>query len=139
MPKTTVHLKKHQFKPGGPSGNPKGRPPITKEQRELRNLTIERYREIINLALNGNIAQLKEFIEDPDTPAIQVGVATCLLKGIKNGDVSVVEHFAARLVGKIPDVLKIDSNANVNLRASAVREATDEEVRERIRKLKREV
>lgn len=128
------HLKPHHFRPGV-SGNPKGRPPISKEQRELRKLTIERYREIINIALTGNLEELKAYIQDADTPAIQVGVATALLKGIKNGDVTVLEHFAARLVGKIPDTINItSSNVTVKDKISGL---SDDEIEQRLTRIRK--
>ena len=127
-------MKATQFKPGQ-TGNPNGRPPLTKEQRALRTLTIERYREVIELALTGNLEELKAFIEDPDTPVIQVGVGTAILTAIKKGDASVLETFAARIVGKIPDEIKITSNSNVNVNAG-IAVLTDEQVKERLRKIK---
>lgn len=113
---STKHLKKHQFKKGAPSANPKGRPVISPEQRALRKMTVESYREVIELALTGDLTELKAFAEHPKTPVIQVGVAVCLIKAIKDGDPSVLERFAERLIGKIPDVIKIESNnTNTNL------------------------
>ena len=128
---------KYKFKPGV-SGNPNGRPPLTKEQKALRSLTLQSYREVIEMALTGNLEELKEFAQDPDTPVIQVGVATAILKAIKNGDASVLEQFAARIIGKIPDVININSNTNMNVNA-AVAVLTDDELKARLRKLRSDV
>lgn len=133
----TAHLKPHQFKPGT-TGNPNGRPPLTAVQRELRKLTIEKYREVIELALTGNLEELKAFIADPDTSVIQVGVGTALLTAIKKGDASVLEQFAARIVGKIPDEIRINSNSNMNINAG-VSVLTDEQLKERLRKIRSEL
>lgn len=117
MPRTTKHLKKHNFKPGQ-SGNPQGarlHDPVTKA---LSRLTIDTYREVIEVVLTGNLTALKEMAEHPDTPAIQVGVATAFLKAIKTGDYAVIERIAERIVGKIPDVLNVNSNNNTNLNAT---------------------
>lgn len=104
------------FKPGQ-SGNPGGVPlnPIAKA---LKELTVQTYREVIELVLTGNIDALKAMIKDQKTPAIQVGVATAFMKAIQTGDYGVIERIAERIVGKIPDEINLVSknlNANVNL------------------------
>jgi hypothetical protein len=99
----------YKFKKGR-SGNPEGaraHNPVTKA---LKNLTIETYREVIQLVLTGNVAAIKAMVEHPSTPAIQVGIATAFMKAIKNGDYAVIERIAERIVGKIPDELKVTSN-----------------------------
>ncbi len=113
MPKTAAHLKKHQFKKGE-SGNPKGSVP-NPALRALRRLTQETYREVIELVLTGNLTDLKKMAENPETPAIQVGVAAAFMKAIKNGDYAVIERIAERIVGKIPDVINVNSNNNTSL------------------------
>ena len=102
------------FRPGQ-SGNPKGRPKLTPEQRELRKLTIETYKEVIELVLTGNLKELKEMAEDPSTPAIQVGIAMSFMKAIKAGDYTVIERIAERIVGKIPDLVHVTSQNNTNI------------------------
>ncbi len=83
--------------------------------RALKNLTIETYREVIELALTSNIDALKSIATDPNTPAVQVGVATALMKAIQAGDWTVIEQIAARIVGKIPDELKVHSTNNTRV------------------------
>ena len=122
----------------GVSGNPKGRPPLTAVQRALRELTLETYREVIKTALTGNIADLKELAENPDTPAIQVGVATAIMRAIKDGDPSVLERFAARIVGKIPDDIRITSTSDVNMKAQLAL-VDDAEIKARLIKIKSDV
>ncbi len=129
----TAHLKPHQFKPGQ-TGNPNGRPALTAVQRELRKLTLETYREVIELALTGNLDALRALIKNPDTPAIQVGVASSILTAIKKGDASVLERFAARLVGKIPDEIRINAQMNVTASTQLERE-TDAQLDARIERL----
>lgn len=83
--------------------------------RALKNLTIETYRNVIELVLTGKLADLKTMIENPNTPAIQVGVATSFVKAIKAGDYGVIERIAERIVGKIPDVINVNSNNKTDL------------------------
>jgi hypothetical protein len=104
-------MKVTQFKKGE-TGNPHGRPPISPVQRALKNLTIDTYREVIELVLKGNLKELKAMIEDPNTSAVQVGVATAFMTAIKKGDYSVMERIAERIVGKIPDVVQVNATTN---------------------------
>lgn len=104
-------FKAKQFKKGE-TGNPHGRPPISPIQRALRNLTLDTYREVIELVLTGNVEAVRAMIQDPKTPAIQVGVATAFMKAIKDGDYTVIERIAERIVGKIPDVVNVNAINN---------------------------
>jgi hypothetical protein len=123
MPKRKApQLKPHQFKKGV-SGNPNGRPPLNPIQRALKNLTIETYREVIETVCTGNIDNLKSMVEDPKTSALQVGIARAFLKAMQAGDYAVIERIAERIVGKIPDELKVSSsNVNANLNATIDKE-----------------
>jgi len=109
----TDHLKPHQFKEGAPSGNPKGRPPLSPEQKALRKLTLHSLQKVIETALTGNVQALKDLATNPDTSALEVGVATAILRAIKDGDPSVLERFAARIVGEIPKNLNINGLVDV--------------------------
>lgn len=110
-------LEKHKFKPGQ-SGNPEGgrlHDPVTKA---LKKLTVETYREVIEMVLTNDLLSLKKLAEDPKTPAIQVGVATTFMKAIQRGDYDVIERIAERIVGKIPEEINVRSqNLNANLNA----------------------
>lgn len=114
MPRTTKHLESTKWKKGQ-SGNPLGAAKHDPAKRALKQLTLQTYREVIELVLTGNVAALKAMVEHPDTPAIQVGVATSFMKAIKSGDYGIIERIAERIVGEIPKVVKIDSVNNTNL------------------------
>ncbi len=119
--------KAYQFKKGV-SGNPEGaraHNPVTKA---LKNLTIETYREVIEAVCTGNLANLRVIIEDPNTSALQVGVAKAFVNAISSGDYAVIERIAERIVGKIPDELNVVSknlNANVNSKPIDRKEVKD--------------
>lgn len=124
MPKKPVppQLLRNKFKPGQ-SGNPKGRPPLNPIQRALKNLTVETYRDVIQAVCTGNLDNLKAMVDDPKISALQVGVARAFLKAMQAGDYAVIERIAERIVGKIPDELKVSStNVNANLNASIDKE-----------------
>lgn len=121
MPRSAKHLVKHRFKKGQ-SGNPEGgriHNPVT---RALRNLTIESYREIIELVLTSNVTAIKAIAEDPDAPGVKVGVAVAFLKAIKNGDYTIIERIAERIVGKIPEHITIDP-LTVNAKVAVIDKA----------------
>jgi hypothetical protein len=103
--------------------NPEGSRSHNPAVKALKKLTLETYREVIELVLTGNLASLKALAENPDTPAIQVGVATAFMKAITAGDYNVIEQIASRIVGKIPDEINVNSkNVNANLNASIDKE-----------------
>lgn len=97
----------HRFKKGQ-SGNPHGRPALTNEQRALRDLTVESYRGVLKTILDGNLEELQTLMKDPKSTVLEVSLASAALKAIKVGDYSVIERIAERIVGKIPDELKIN-------------------------------
>lgn len=103
--KVKATLKKHAFKKGQ-SGNPLGGKLHNPAIRALKNLTVEVYREVIELALVSNIAALQEVANNPNTPAVQVGVAKALIVAIRKGDWNIVNAIAERIVGKIPDKIE---------------------------------
>lgn len=120
MPKRLPkELNDHKFQPGV-SGNPNGRPKLTPLQREARTLTLESLRNVIEVVLTGTLQDLKELIEDPKTPAVQVGIATAILKSIKSGDPTVLERFCERLVGKIPDKIEVINNTQINQQVTVI-------------------
>ncbi len=110
-------LRAHAFQPGQ-SGNPEGARKHNPIRRALKNLTVESYRKVIEAVCTGNVDNLREMIADPKTSALQVGVATAFVKALQAGDYVTIERIAERIVGKIPDELKVTSaNVNANLTA----------------------
>lgn len=73
----------------------------------LRKVTLESYRQIIELVLTSDVAAIKKIAENPKSTGLQVGIAVAFLKAIKNGDYTIIERIAERIVGKIPDEIKI--------------------------------
>jgi hypothetical protein len=124
MPKKPLPkaAEKYKFKKGV-SGNPNGARAHNPAVKALKKLTLETYREVVELVLTGNLTDLKAMAEDPATPAVQVGIATAFMKAIKEGDYGVIERIAERIIGKIPDELKVTSNnVNANLNATIDKE-----------------
>jgi hypothetical protein len=90
--------------------NPKGRPILSPEIKELRSLTIDVYREVIQIVMTGTLAELKVMAEDPKTAAFKVGIAVCVMKAIKEGDYATIERISERIIGKIPEVVTVTGN-----------------------------
>lgn len=109
--------KHSQFKKGN-KANPLGGNAHNPALKALRKLTVESYREIIELVLTGNLAAIKKIAEDPNSTGLQVGISVAFLKAIKNGDYNVIERIAERIVGKIPDVVTVNQNTNMNVAGS---------------------
>jgi len=110
--------------------NPEG----ARSHNPARRLSLELYREIIELALTGNIDSLKKVAEDPKTSVIQVGLAYALIKAVKDGDWDTQERITARILGKIPDHININSQNHTTL--ATIDEAKMKEV---LKKLEEEV
>ena len=72
------------------------------------------------MVLTGTVKDLKALAENPNTPAIQVGAATAFMKAIREGDWMIMEKFAERLVGKIPDIINVNSQNKTIVGISSV-------------------
>jgi hypothetical protein len=95
--------------------NPNGGRAHDPVKQALRNLTIKEYREVIEVALRSNVAGLKAFLSDKNASAIQVAIASGLLKSFLRGDVSVLEMLASRLIGKVPDKVEVATTSVVHV------------------------
>lgn len=97
--------------------NPEGGRAHNPLQRALRNITLESYRKIIELVMTSDVQAIKRIAENPKSTGLEVGIAVSFIKAIKNGDYAVIERIAERIIGKIPDIIKVDStvNAKVNV------------------------
>ncbi len=129
-------LKPHHFKPGK-SGNPGGRPanPIPNA---LKKLTLQQYRRIIKAIVKGNIDEVRRVVKDPKSCSLEVAIAACYLKAIERGDYDTVEKMLQRIVGKIPDVVEVNSR-NLTMNANLNAAIPTEKLKAAILKLEEEV
>jgi hypothetical protein len=99
------------FKPGDPRASAAGKkssralPPDIKEARAMR---VVEFEAIIYKYMDCNMAQLKVFASDPNTPAKDLIVLKMMQLGLQNGDIARVEFLLQRSVGKIPDKMEVD-------------------------------
>lgn len=117
-----------RFKPGK-SGNPEGARAHNPAIRALKNITLTVYREIIEVVMTGNLDMLRAIIKNPESSAVQVGVARAFLNACKRGDYTVIEKIAERIVGKIPDVLNVNDSGKFD---KAMLKAALDELKSRV-------
>ena len=98
-----------QFKKGN-NANPIGSNAHNQELKALKKITHETVKEIIDVALNGTLADLKAIAEDPTSSALQVGLATSLANAIKKGDFGVLSAIITKLTGEMPKKVDITTN-----------------------------
>lgn len=132
MKKKMTEAQLRNLKPAkkGEIRNPEG----GRSHNPIRKLTLEVYRDIIEIGLTKNVEALKEVAENPKTPALQVAFAFALMDAIKNHKWEVVEGMVSRIVGKIPDQININSQNHTTL--ATIDEAKMKEV---LKKLEQEV
>ena len=94
--------------------NPLGGASHNKALKGLRRFTNEYLKELIELAVMGNMQGLVNIIKDPDAPAIKVGIAKSLVQAITKGDWAVLERIVERIVGKVPVILEQHVNQTIS-------------------------
>jgi len=90
----------------GQIANPLGAGAHDKVKAALKRITNEEFKDVIDATLKGNVDQLKEIAEDPESSALKVGVARAIFNAVKKGDWPVLESIISRIVGKVPDKIE---------------------------------
>lgn len=119
---------KPPWKPGQ-TGNPGGSSKLQQERAAIRKITRDKLKDLVDLALDSNLAELQRIVKDPTSPALKVGVATSLAAAIKKGDWGTLQSIVDSLLGKVPDKLKVESSSIVRLAEcdkAALKEAMEE-------------
>lgn len=126
--------RKYMFKPGQ-SGNPKGRVknPVPDA---LKKMTKQQLRRVIRAIVKGNTDYLEQLANSKTASTLEVSVAVCYIKAMEKGDYGTIEHIIQRVVGKIPDELKITSN-NKNLNVTEeISKIDDEKLKARMKAIR---
>ena len=111
MPKTTKHLKEHQFKKGQ-TGNAQGgklHDPVIKK---LKNLTEHEMIEIGSLVLKGSVDELRAIAKDGKASALKCMMAAVAVRTISKGDPAALEVLLNRLIGKVKERLDVTMPSN---------------------------
>ncbi len=100
----------------GQSGNPEGARLRDVFTNDMKKLTLQSYREIIQAVVAGDADKLKEIAANPKTSILELGIINSIFKATKAGDYETIEKIVSRVIGKIPDEVNIKSdNVNTNL------------------------
>ena len=87
----------------GQSGNPNGRPKISKEYRELMELNREIVAEIFSKYMMLNIEELVKKKKDTSIPMIERMVISMMVSVEKKGDKQAFDFLLDRAIGKVKD------------------------------------
>lgn len=90
------------FQPGNP-----GRPPLPEDLKQARKLLRDDFERISHGLLQLSKTKLQEVMKDPDTPALELLVASIIAKGVSGGDQHRTEFLLDRLIGPVPKAVEI--------------------------------
>lgn len=105
--------------------NPLGGGAHDQIKQSMKRFTNKYLIEVIDMAVMGNIKGLESIVKNPDSPAIQVGVAKCLFTAITKGDWQTLESIIVRIVGKVPDKMEVLSAELSSLKIEFVKNEKD--------------
>lgn len=84
--------------------NPNGRPRVPEYVKSARKLTQVKFAEVLYKYINATFEDLKEVIENPKTPSLDLIVVKVLTEAIKHGDEKRLNFILERMIGKVKEV-----------------------------------
>ena len=108
----------------GSSANPSGRPPVTAEERMMR----ENFAKAFAMLGNRPISEIMEIAKDPSQPAPYAIAAKALEWAFKKGNPAMYREIFDRTIGKVTQ--QIDVKGELSVRP--YEELKDDELRQRI-------
>lgn len=117
-------LKPYHFKPGQ-SGNPKGKPKLDDEARELKRLDRDSYNRMLNKIGNLKTPELQAIINDPNTVVWEKMIATVAAKAIARGDPSRMEALLSRAIGPVKTQVEMTGANGEPLAAIQINQLTE--------------
>lgn len=110
---------KNQFKKGV-SGNPFGRPKMSKEEKELSLKSRSQFRTILQKYMITSEAELMKLYKNKQLPVLDGMVVKSLVNAFKSGDQSQINWFLDHCLGKVKET------KNINLTGSMENKQTQE-------------
>lgn len=95
----------------GKSGNPKGREPIPKDIKDLKQLNEAEFKGLFNKYMNTPVKALKTHYQAMELPGKDMLIISVIYMAVKFGDHKRFDFILNRLIGKVKD----EVNHNVNL------------------------
>lgn len=97
---------KTRFKKGQ-SGNPKGKRKLPLDLRKVAELTADELQRTISKHFRMDKFQIAGVLQNPDSPALDLIIASTIAKAIKHGNINKAESLFLRCIGKVSDDIKI--------------------------------
>jgi hypothetical protein len=97
-----AHLKEHQFGHNG-KVNPGGRPQLSPELKAIKQYNLFELKRHISKLFRMTPEALKDIINNPMTPVIEIIIARTIQTSIKTGDIYKAEILFNRLFGKVAE------------------------------------
>ena len=73
---------------------------MTAETRMMRFMTREQVIDVATRILTGNIQDIQRIAQDPESTPLQVWICSVTMKGIKEGDMYILNQLLDRIMGK---------------------------------------
>lgn len=87
--------------------NPDGGRAHDPAKKALKYLSNEMLKEVIDVAVKGDLEKLAALAQSRTLPVLQVAVAKCMYDAVARGDWSTVERIVERCVGKVKEEVEI--------------------------------
>jgi hypothetical protein len=92
----------------GQSGNPKGRPKIRQDLKNVKVMTNTEVSALLWRLMSKTTEELRLMVEDPETPAMELMVARIIDKGLLEGDPQRLNFLLDRTIGKVIDKREVE-------------------------------
>lgn len=130
-PKSKLNLKPPPVK--GEVRNPLGARSHDPLRKELKKFTLQYMRDVIEIAVMGDLAALQAIVSDPTAPVIKIGIAMCLHKAVKDKNWELLNEIISRIIGKVPD--KIEAEVTASIESTEEKEQRRKRLEEKMKAL----
>lgn len=115
-------------KKGEKGRNPLGAGAKDKDWYKIRKLSLEQIKEVSDIILNMNLAELQAVCaKDSKETTLKVMIASIAIKIITKGDMLSFQALLDRLIGKVPQAIKLSGNLNTNVQVNVALPANGRE------------